>query len=323
MKCAVLGAGAWGTTIAHTLAYETNNQVMLWTHESDVIQSCRERKENIKYLPGYIISSQLTVTNDLFQTLHKADLIFLAVPVQYSQEIIKKASLHVSEQQPWVVLSKGIIYQTMQFPYDCIKNICNTNQIALCMGPSFAVDLMQHQITACMIATDALSLYDKLKSVFTRDYLQLFHTYDIQGVSWCAALKNIIALGMGVLTGLSYTDNTKCYFLTRILHELSLVVTCAGGLQETMLGLAGVGDIVLTAYSAKSKNFKAGLAIAQGMKVQEYCATYVHVPESFNTVLLIKDIEKKYNLHLPLLQFFSDLVQGKVQAQDLILLLRY
>lgn len=318
MKCVVLGAGAWGTTIAHILAHKQDHTVVLWTHELEVVFSCKQQQENTKYLPGFSLHTSLIVTSDLQKALQDADYIFLALPVQYCDAVLQKVAPFITHQQSWIVLSKGVDCVSMQLPSDMIKKHCISNKIALVMGPSFAVDLIQQKLTACVVATHDKMLFKKIHDLLATDYFHLFFTDDVAGVAWSAALKNILALCMGVVQGLGYTENTRAYVLTLGIQELAKIVTVLGGKSETLIGLAGIGDIMLTAYSEKSKNFQAGIFLARGLSVQEYYKKNVTIPESFNTVLIVEKLQKKYNLHLPLCTFLSGLVQGTLPAQDLM-----
>lgn len=297
MKVTVLGSGSWGTAVASVLAYN-HHEVTLWTHEQDVVQTINEQHVNIHYLPGVPLHRNICATTNKDQAFNGAEWIFEAIPVKYMRSILKEFVSYYDSEQKWVVLSKGIEQSTLFLPSQVLDDIFQTPvQSVVLTGPSFAKDVVAQQLTAVSIASSNDLLMDELKELVTTDYFLSFKTNDVVGVQLCAALKNVITLGMGMLDGLMCTDNTKAFFFVQSLKEMRELVRVCGGQEKTVDELAGIGDLVLTSFGLHSRNFAAGKSF-----VEESDNKSRAVPESLNTVVAINQLLEKYNLHSMLLK---------------------
>jgi glycerol-3-phosphate dehydrogenase (NAD(P)+) len=310
-KVAVIGAGAWGTAVATVLAHN-NYVVSLWTHEQDVVTSIKQDCINTLYLPNVKLSENIQPTTDLKEAFDGAQWIFEAVPVKYMRSVLETLKPHYNDQQRWVVLSKGIEQDTLLLPSQILDDVFETSvESVVLVGPSFATDVVAQQLTGVTVASKNKELVSELQSFMTTDYFVLFPSEDILGVQLCAALKNAITLGVGILDGAGYTDNTKTFFLVKSLQEMRQLVVACGGESQTVDGFAGIGDLVLTALGKQSRNLAAGKRLGAGESQEAINASQRCVPESFNTVASIVQLIETENLHLPLLKSLGMVAQGK------------
>jgi glycerol-3-phosphate dehydrogenase (NAD(P)+) len=299
-RITILGAGAWGTAIA-TLLADNGHSVLLWCHEPEVAQDITKNHTNQKYLPGVLLSERITATHDLKTALEHAQWIFEAVPVAYLRAVLQQAKAWYSPDQRWVVMSKGIEQETVRVPTQIIDDVFGAGvHKAVVAGPSFAADLVKKQITGVVVASescdDAIALQTMLANAYCRPYI----TTDILGVQLGSALKNVIALGIGMLKGAGYADNAQAYVLTRGLREMAQLSCAMGGKQETVYGLSGMGDLVLTSMGSSSKNMALGTLLGAGESLEEIAKKFGTLPEGVNTVKSIYRLAHDYKLTLPL-----------------------
>ena len=239
-KVVVLGAGAWGTAIATVLA-SNQHKVVIWSHEEDVVQSISHEHINKRYLPGIQLNRTIQSTIDIAQAVEDAEWIFEAIPVKYMRSVLEKVKLYYSPLQRWIVLSKGIEQQSLFLPTQILNDVFgNSVQSVVVVGPSFAKDVVEKQLTAVNCASESKELIDASRQLMTNSYFKLFPSNDILGLQWCAALKNVIAMGVGILEGAEFTDTTKAFFLVKAFAEMKIFIVAMGGKSETMNDLAGI-----------------------------------------------------------------------------------
>ncbi len=349
-KITILGAGAWGQAITNCLCdinNTTNNySITLWCHETNVITNLASQSSQPDISVSYNTSKsqnlanfKLEITQDLTSALENCEFLFIAIPVQYLREIFTKLKKIINLNTKIILLSKGIEQESLLLSSEIAQEILGPDiKLAVLSGPSFAHDLQLKQPTAVIIAAEDLALAQAVDNLFTpkinyqlnpkfetvintdtsvrnNNYFHVQISQDILGVQICAAYKNIIALGAGLLHGAGYLDNTRAYFLTKSLQELNLLVNNL----TTVYGLAGVGDLILTACSHKSRNFQVGAKLGAGIKLIEI----MHVPslancEALNTVKSIDLLAQKLSLNLPIAQAIAQVVYAGAPVNEIL-----
>jgi len=298
----VLGAGAWGTAVATLLANNGYN-VRLWSHEDDVVREICKQRINTTYLPGIVLDPRIEATTDLQQAICGASWIFEAVPVKFLRDVLQKALPCYNSGQTWVVLSKGIEQKTLLLPTQIIDDVFGrATKKAVFSGPSFAADLAKKQITAVTLAATDCAVALELQKVLANHYFRPYISLDIIGAQVGGAIKNVLTLGIGMLDGAGYSDNAKAFLLTRGLHEIVQIAVALGGRQETIYGLSGVGDLVLTSMGNLSKNLALGKRLGQGDSLTSLSASSSVVPEGINTIQSVYELIERYKLDLPICQ---------------------
>jgi glycerol-3-phosphate dehydrogenase (NAD(P)+) len=318
-KVCVLGEGAWGTAVATLLAHN-GYAVQLWCYEAANAQTIARTRINERYLPGHTLSEFITPITSLSEAMDGSEWIFEAIPVQYLRSTIQKAAPHFTDDQTWVVLSKGIEQETLLLPTQIIDDVCGKNPRKVVLaGPSFAADVVNKQVTGVSIAASDREYAYALQKIVENDYFKTFFNTDLIGVQVGGAVKNVITLGVGMLEGAGYTDNTKTFLVTQGLHEMAQIATVLGGKPETLYGLSGSGDLMLTALGKLSRNLAVGKRLGKGdALLQTILDELGHIPEGVNTVQSIAKLMETKKLQLPICKAVYEIIFAGKKVDHLI-----
>lgn len=292
----VIGEGAWGTAFATLLAHN-GCEVNLWCHEPSRAEQIKKGRYNATYLPGIRLVPAIKPVTSFEEALCGVKLVFEAIPLQFIRQTLEMARGCYAPTQTWVVLSKGVEDTTLFLPSQIIADVFNAPvKTAVVAGPNFAMELAQQKITAATIGVADCPTGLEVQSLLTNEYFKPYISLDPIGVQVGGALKNVIALCVGMLDGAGYGDNAKAFVLTRGLREMVAVAMALGGRQETLYGLSGVGDLVLTAMGKASRNREVGYRLSKGEKLSTIMAT----AEGVNSVKAMHQLMERYHLELPL-----------------------
>lgn len=319
MKVTVLGDGAWGTALARLLA-EKGYHVTLWCHNQEVANAICMTGYNALYFPHFLCDG-IQVTTSLEQALADVTWIFQAIPIAHMRSVLEKAKPYYRAEQIWVTLSKGIERDTLLLPTDLINNVFE-HQVSTVVvsGPSYAHDLAHKKPTGVVVAAPDRALADSCAQLISTPYLTTEISSDPVGVQLCAALKNVIALGVGILDGAGYPDNTKVLLLTRGIHEIEVLVNTMGGESASVYGLAGIGDLVLTAMGSLSKNVSVGKQLGSGQSLNDIVQSKNGVmPEGINTVQALYQLAHERRVELPVCNAIHDVVMKGAPITDIII----
>lgn len=309
MKVTVLGAGAWGTAIATVLAYN-EHEVSLWCRELEVVDAIKTTRINKQFLPDVSLNKLVVPTNSLEEALSESAWIFAAVPVKFFREVLVQAKPYIVQESRWVILNKGIEQKTLLVPSQILEQVAPVALTKLALvGPSFAFDLAHKQVTGVLAAGDDMSFVSELQSLLHTPYFTTDSSDDIYGAQLCSALKNVVALGVGMLDGAGYTDNTKALFLVKSLAQAKKLVVACGGKAETVDGLAGLGDLILTALGRHSRNVAAGRRLARGSSVETITSSTSSVAEGITTAASLHQFILQKKLSLPLLSGVHEVIE--------------
>lgn len=299
---AVLGDGAWGTACASVLA-DNGYHVKLWCYNADVARSIATHACNTLYLSGVTLDAKrIHVTTDIAHAVADAEYVFEAIPVAHVRTSLRALQREIAQAKIWICLSKGIEQHTLLFPTGILEDMFGSLRgKAVISGPSFARDLVCKQLTAVMLATSDDGVANNVRHMFANEYVHMYVSQDSVGVQLCGALKNSIALAVGMLSGLGYGANTQIYCVLRIMHEIVNVLRVVGGKEETAYGLAGIGDIMLTALGSHSKNVVAGKRLAAGISLEQLRQEMKNLPEGINTIASVQQLAHHYKLVVPLI----------------------
>lgn len=301
-KVTILGAGAFGTSIATVLA-NNGYEVSLWSYESELVDQINLDHENKIYFSGFKLDEKISATNNLKEALLGSEIVFQAIPVEFLKKIFEKTKSFIKPDQIIVSLSKGIEDSTYMLPSQIIDKTLNLkNEIAVLAGPNFAKEIAEKKLTASVLASKNELIVDKLKSILNNDYFKIEYSADIIGVQVGSALKNVVSLLIGISKGFGLSNNTIAYFLTKGFEELSQVIKVFGGDKLTAYGLSGFGDLYLSSTSSLGRNFSLGKEIGISLKSGSFNKELFFkdkiLPESINSIISLNNFIVKNDLSL-------------------------
>ena len=268
MKIAIIGTGAYGIALALMFNKNTSNIVM-WIKFEEEKERIEHDRENKLVLPGVKIPDSIKFTTDMEYAIKDANLIIIAVPAGYVNDIGMLLKDKVKENQHILIASKGIERNTCSFVHDILLRHVKTDNLAVISGPSFAIDVSNNEPVGLSLGTKNKETEILVKNTLENDTLRLRTTDDIIGIEICGSIKNVIAIASGMLSGMGYSDSTKAMFITESLHDIKSLIKELGGNEKTILSYAGVGDLILTTTSIKSRNYKLGYLIGSSSSHEE------------------------------------------------------
>ena len=272
-RIAILGTGAWGTAIAITLARRGGHTITLWSHTENLADSITRTRENARYLPGIPVPESIRATHDLRVALDQAEIVVTVVPSEHLRATLCAMAPYLAPQQVIVNATKGLEDGTCLRMTQVIGEVLAQRalQLPCCVlsGPSFAQEVAAGSPTAITLASHLPELAARIREEFSGPTLRLYTNEDVVGVEMGGALKNVIALASGVVTGLGLEHNSIAALITRGNAEMTRLAIANGGRRETLAGLSGLGDLVLTCTGALSRNRHVGIELGRGRKLQE------------------------------------------------------
>ena len=294
----ILGAGAWGTTIAKLLS-DKNSNVLLWAKETQVKKGVEKTRINKNYLDKIKLNKSLKITNHL-EDLSELDILFIVVPTQYIQATLKPLKKIIKKNCILVNCAKGIDIKSTSLISEVINKILPSNKLAIMSGPNFALEIALGKPTASLIATQKLSDAKFIANLISSKTFRPYLSNDIIGAQICGAMKNIYAIGCGIIVGKNFGENAVASVISRSFAEIKSVGKKLGAQPETLSGLSGLGDLFLTCSSKKSRNFSLGFDLAKGKKLENVLRGKKTIAEGAYTVKAIKKLGVKLKLSLPL-----------------------
>ncbi len=302
-RIAILGCGSWGTALAKSLS-EAGNEVRLWGHLSEEIDPILADGENKKYLPGIELPDGLNASTDLDACIADADALLLVVPSQVIREVSARlaSSSALPSKAAWILASKGLDPETGRPLTDAIEDVAGSlgERLMVLVGPSHAEEVGRNMPTALVLAGEKCELRERLQHDFSSENLRVYVNDDRAGTQLGVALKNVIALASGICDGLGMGDNTKGALLSRGLAEMGRFIESFGGRRETLLGLAGVGDLVTTCFSRHSRNRYVGEELGKGRNLDEILGDMVQVAEGVYTARTLHAMAMDRQVEMPI-----------------------
>jgi glycerol-3-phosphate dehydrogenase (NAD(P)+) len=317
-RIGVIGSGSWGTALAVHLAH-TGHDVRLWARDASLASEMASSRENRTYLPGVALPASLAPTSNLGTALDGAQFVVLAVPSHGVRDVARAANAHLPAACAIVSATKGLEEGSMLRMSQVLRQeLPDAGEIVVLSGPSFASELARKLPTAIVAAGESAAVVESVMAHFRSPALRLYGSSDVVGVELGGSLKNIIAIAAGVVEGLGLGHNAKAALITRGLAELSRLAVALGAQRDTLGGLAGLGDLVLTCTGDLSRNRKVGLALAQGQSLAEILASTRMVAEGVRTTEAALALSVKVGTELPIASEMSDVLSGRTDPQTAI-----
>lgn len=298
-KVAVLGGGSWGTALARDLGNKDIDTIM-YIRDKSQKEAIEKSGENEKYLPGIKLPENLKYTSDLDEAIKDVQYVVLAVPTNAVRSVLEDIKDKIDEKVILINVAKGIERDTLMRISDVAKEILPKNRFVALYGPTHAEEVALDYPTTIVSASKDIDAAKLVQNLFMSNTLRAYTNDDLIGVELAGALKNIIALANGILVGLGYGDNSKAALMTRGMAEITRLGTAMGALPSTFLGLAGVGDLIVTCTSEHSRNRTCGKYIGEGMTVDEAIEKVGMVVEGIKTTAATKTLSEQYDIDMPI-----------------------
>lgn len=308
---AVLGGGSFGTAVAN-MAAANKISTYLWMRNAERAAQCQQHRENRVYLPGYQLNERLQVSSDLELVLAEADLIFISVPSKSFRDLARRVAPLIQPGTPVISTTKGIEVEGFTLMSQILEEEIPQGLIGVLSGPNFAREMVKGQITGSVIASEHDEVQTTVQEIFSSSSYRVYKNTDRYGVELAGALKNIYAIVSGMAEALGSGKNTQAMLLTRSLAEMGRFSRELGADPLTFLGLAGVGDLILTCTSSQSRNFRAGYALGEGKTLDTAVAEIGQVVEGINTLKTVHAKAQALGVYMPLVQgLYAILFEGQ------------
>lgn len=294
----VLGAGAWGTALAAAAARAGRN-VTLWAREPEVVAAFDEAQENTVFLPGVKLPATLNVTNEL-SDLGACDAILLVSPAQHTRTMVAALLPHLSGNVPLVICSKGIEVSTGKLLSEALQETAPDCPVAVLSGPTFAIEVAKGLPCALTLAMNDKACGEAIVQALGQPTFRIYYNDDVVGAQIGGAIKNVLAIATGIVAGLNIGENARAAVITRGLAEIARFGGLYGAEAETLMGLSGLGDLILTCSSTQSRNMSLGKAIGEGQTFEEIMAGRNSVAEGAHTVEIVHKIAEEKGLDMPI-----------------------
>ena len=299
MRCAVVGAGAWGTALADLLA-RNGHDVRLWAYEPDVVESINKTRENVRFLRGHALSPAVEAVGDIHRAVEGAELVTLATPSQVLRRIVKSAVASLPRGAPLVVATKGIEQGTLCLMTEVAEQEIPGATVVALSGPTFAAEVVSRQPTAVVVASKQSEAAGIAQRAFSSAYFRVYTHTDVIGVELGGALKNVMAVATGIAEGLGLGFNARAALVTRGLSEMTRLGSALGAQQSTFAGLAGLGDLVLTCTSSLSRNRAVGVELGKGRTLEEVLGDRETVAEGVVTAQSARELAAREGVEMPI-----------------------
>ena len=316
-KIAIIGGGSWGTALAIALTRSSRpHQLTLWAHSADVVELLRTKRVNEIYLPGFELSPEIEITGELGKALPGADIVLGVMPAAHAREVYRVMRPHLQPDSVFVSATKGLEPATHARISEVIAEEFrghSSPRIAVLSGPSFAVEVAEGDPTVAVLASADVELAAEIQEEFSGPRFRLYTNDDVIGTEIAGAVKNVIAIAAGVCAGLGLGTNAMAALVTRGLAEMTRLAVALGGRRDTLGGLAGVGDLILTSTGALSRNRSVGIELGKGRELGEILGATRMVAEGVGSAAATLELARRAGIEMPITeQVHAVLTAGRV-----------
>lgn len=318
MNITVIGAGAWGTALAIHFSLH-GHQVAMWSRDAEHLAAMAAERENKRYLPSFTLPEPLTPHTDLAAALADTDLVLVVTSVAGLRDSVELVKQYGAGHLPILTACKGFELDTGLLTFQVVREVLPENQcIGVLSGPSFAQELAKQLPCAVVLASENETWITGLVQQLNTPVMRLYANTDVIGVAVGGAVKNVMAIATGLSDGLDYGLNARAALVTRGLAEITRLAVAMGAQQKTMMGLAGMGDLILTCTGALSRNRKVGLGLAAGKPLHQVLLEIGHVAEGVPTIDEVFEAACKYQIDMPITQMLYQLVRNELPVSEVV-----
>jgi glycerol-3-phosphate dehydrogenase (NAD(P)+) len=317
-RIAILGAGAWGTALALSLARRGGHELCLWSHSVALAEQLADAGENLPYLPGFTLPVNIQVTSDLPRAIFEADILLCVTPSQHLRGIITHIAPLLTRNQIILSATKGIEETTFLRMSQVVASVAD-NPFAVISGPSFAQEVAAGMPTAVVAASKSPQIAQIIQRDFTSSTLRVYTNEDVPGVEFGGSLKNVIALAAGVANGLNLGHNSSAALITRGIAEMTRLAIACGGRRQTLAGLSGVGDLILTCTGSLSRNRAVGIELGRGRQLPDIIAGLNgKVAEGVGSTAAALGLAARYAVEMPITEQMDAILHHNKSPKEAI-----
>jgi glycerol-3-phosphate dehydrogenase (NAD(P)+) len=319
-RITVIGAGSWGTTVASLAARSV--PTTLWARRSELASAINETRENNDYLPGHRLPELLEATSELETAVRDADAVVIAVPSHGFRAVFKGAATAIRSGTPIVSLTKGIEQDTLATMTEVVAAEApdhDSSRVGVLTGPNLASEVIEGQPTATVIAMRDADAARSIQDVLMGPTFRVYTNDDVVGCELGGALKNVMAIAAGMSDGLGFGDNSRATLITRALAELTRLGEALGGRPATFAGLAGMGDLIATCSSTRSRNHHVGVRLAEGKSLDEVVSEMRMVAEGIKTTKSVLGLAARAGIEMPIVEHVGQVLHDGLHPRDAVL----
>lgn len=314
----IIGAGSWGIALA-TVLNKNGHQVTVWSILEDEIEMLKDKREHETKLPGVKLEESILFTTDMKETVFGADLVILAVPSVFTRSTAQSLAPFIRQNQIIVSVAKGIEEDTLMTLSEILEEEIPAADVAVLCGPSHAEEVGRGIPTTVVAGARTRKTAEYIQSVFMNDVFRVYTSPDVLGMELGGSLKNVIALAAGMADGLGYGDNTKAALITRGITEIGRLAIKMGAKMETLSGLTGIGDLIVTCASKHSRNRRAGMLMGQGYTMKEATEEVKMVVEGVYSAKAANALARKYEVDMPIIEMVNRVLFEDMPAEEAVL----
>ena len=318
-RVGVIGAGAWGAALA-IACNRAGREVTLWAREPEVVASIHATRENTLFLPGVKIPDSVIATGDIAEAA-KADAILVVTPAQHTRSALAALAPHVAAGLPVILCAKGIERGSLSLMTEALSETLPSATAAVLSGPSFAKEVAIGLPTAVTLACADRAVGDAIVQAISSSTFRLYYSNDLVGAEIGGSVKNVLAIACGIADGLGLGDSARAALITRGFAELTRLGEALGGKRETLTGLCGLGDLILTCSSAQSRNFSLGRALASGKSAAEALSDKRSVAEGAETAPALIMLAQRSGVDMPICETVLAILEGRITTKDAVIAL--
>jgi glycerol-3-phosphate dehydrogenase (NAD(P)+) len=316
-RVAVLGGGSFGTALCNMIA-DKGHHATLWLRNQQRADEINAEHKNSRYLPDLVLNENVQATTELAAAVKDIDMVFVAVPSHSCRAVCLELARFISADTMVISTTKGIENPDFKLMSQVITEALPNNPLGVLSGPNLAKEIAAKQITATVIASEHSDLIERVQEALHSGYFRVYGSQDVFGVELSGALKNIYAIIAGLGAAMELGDNTKAMLMTRSLAEMSRFAVSMGANPMTFLGLAGIGDLLVTCSSALSRNYQVGYAIGSGKTLEQAAEALGQVAEGVNTLKVVTEKAAELDVYMPLAQGLSQILFEQVSVADMV-----
>lgn len=321
MKIGIFGTGAYGIALTSVLT-KNDCDITMWTKFEEEKNNLEQTRQNTKYFEGYKIDERIKITNNIEECVKNKDLLIIAIPVEFIEELLINMKKYIKDNHI-LIASKGIEKENGLFISEIVEKYLDTKNIGIISGPSFAIDLITENPIGLSLASKSNETMNIVKNAFKNGCIKIKETEDIYGTELCGALKNIFAIATGILDGLETTDSTKATFMTEVFNSMKDILNKFNCNKETMASYAGIGDLLLTCTSVKSRNYCFGKLIGQKRNRDKEDYLNNNTVEGYNTLKSVMQLLKRKNFDIEIINLIYKVVIEDYNPEILLSFIKY